>query len=136
MNEERENTHIAQQWVEKAEEDFRTAEYTLTMPEQCPYSTVCFHCQQCIEKYIKALLVWRSLDFPRMHDVGELVALLPSDMTLPLTDDEQESMADYAVVVRYPMEVEPVDGDDAKEAVAIAKRVREAARAYLSDVLK
>ena len=64
----------------KAEEDFRNAEYTLTMPKNCPYSTVCFHCQQCVEKYIKAMLVLHEVEFPRIHDIGELIRLLPENM--------------------------------------------------------
>tara|TARA_B100001964_G_scaffold162565_1_gene178422 strand:+ start:275 stop:682 length:408 start_codon:yes stop_codon:yes gene_type:complete len=129
-----ENKQIAKQWVVKAEEDFRTAEYTLTMPENCPYSTVCFHCQQCVEKYVKAILVWRSIEFPRIHDIGELIDSLPEDIALLLSEEEQELLSDYAVVVRYPMEDEPVAKDDAETALAIAKRVREAARRILPDI--
>lgn len=33
-------------WVEKAEHDLRNAEYVLTLGEDCPTDTVCFHCQQ------------------------------------------------------------------------------------------
>jgi hypothetical protein len=44
---------VVRQWVEKAEEDFRNAEYTLTLKERCPLNTVCFHAQQCVEKYLK-----------------------------------------------------------------------------------
>ncbi len=38
------------QWMEKAEEDCRNAEYVLTLEEDCPLGTVCFHSQQCVEK--------------------------------------------------------------------------------------
>ena len=38
---------LVRQWVEKAEEDLRTAEHTLTLENDCPYGTVCFHAQQC-----------------------------------------------------------------------------------------
>ena len=43
-------------WVKKAESDLKTAEHTLTLKERCPFDTVCFHAQQCAEKYFKALL--------------------------------------------------------------------------------
>ena len=52
-----EQLHVIKQWIEKAEEDYKNAEYTLTLEEDCPVSTVCFHSQQCIEKYLKALLI-------------------------------------------------------------------------------
>jgi len=122
---------LIRQWVEKAEEDLRTAEYTLTMPENCPYGTICFHAQQCVEKYIKALLVWQSIEFPRIHDIGELVALLPQEISLPLTEEEQEGLTDHAVVSRYPGDWEPIDQMEAKQAVALARKVRETIRRAL-----
>ena len=134
MNAPIHSKEVAKQWVEKAEEDFRNAEYTLTMPENCPYSTVCFHCQQCVEKYIKALLVLHEVEFPRIHDVGELIRLLPENMPLSLTDEEQERLSDYAVMVRYPMEVEPITESDARSALLITKRVREVARQLMQKI--
>ena len=50
------------QWVEKAEHDLTTAEHTLTLLKDCPFDTVCFHAQQCAEKYLKGFLVSRSTD--------------------------------------------------------------------------
>ncbi len=55
MNERPELRHVVAQWVSKAEEDLTAAEYLLTMGEQCPFATVCFHAQQLLEKYLKAL---------------------------------------------------------------------------------
>lgn len=46
-----ETLHVTRQWIEKAEEDLLTAEHTLTLGEDCPFGTVCFHGQQCVEKY-------------------------------------------------------------------------------------
>ena len=56
MNERPELRHVVAQWVSRAEEDLTAAEYLLTMGEQCPFATVCFHAQQVVEKYLKALL--------------------------------------------------------------------------------
>ena len=131
MNGPSEVIDLVRQWIERAEEDFRTADYTLTMPENCPFGTVCFHSQQCVEKYIKALLVWRSVAFPKVHDIGELMQLLPSDVVLPLSADEQELLTDYAVGTRYPGDREPIIRTEAEAAVGTAKKVREAIRACL-----
>ncbi len=40
---------VVRQWVEKADNDLRTAAHTLTLVENCPTDTVCFHAQQCVE---------------------------------------------------------------------------------------
>jgi len=42
---------MVQRWVEKAEEDYRNFQNTLKMSDDCPLDTVCFHAQQCVEKY-------------------------------------------------------------------------------------
>jgi len=75
MNEPHEVHLEVRRWVEKAEHDLRNAEHVLTLREQCPTDTVCFHCQQCAEKYLKALLVFRGIAFPRTHDLVLLLNL-------------------------------------------------------------
>jgi len=57
MSEQPEITEVVRGWIEKAENDLRNAEYVLQMEQGCPTDTVCFHCHQCAEKYLKALLV-------------------------------------------------------------------------------
>jgi len=116
---------IAAQWLAKADNDLKNADHTLKMGEDCPYDTVCFHAQQAVEKCIKALLTRHSIPFPKSHDVGELKTLLPSNITLPLSLDEQEILSDYAIAGRYPGEIEPIGRQEAREALKIAKRVRD-----------
>ncbi len=36
-------------------------------------STICFHAQQAVEKYLKAFLAFHDIDFPRTHDVDYLL---------------------------------------------------------------
>lgn len=57
-------------WVEKAGNDLRNAEFVLTMSESCPTDTVCFDCRQCAEKYLKALLTLRSVEFAPAARLG------------------------------------------------------------------
>ncbi|MFQ5846629.1 MAG: HEPN domain-containing protein [Candidatus Methylomirabilales bacterium] len=63
-----ETLRVVRQWVEKAEEDLTTAEHTLTLRARCPLGTVCFHAQQCAEKYLKGLLTLLAVPFPRTHE--------------------------------------------------------------------
>jgi len=76
MNGQPEVATIVRRWVEKAENDLRTADYVLGMEQDCPTDVVCFHCQQCAEKYPKALLVSFGIAFPKTHDLVVLVNLL------------------------------------------------------------
>ena len=40
--------------------------------EEIPWDTVGFHAQQCSEKYLKALLLFHRINFPKIHDLTEL----------------------------------------------------------------
>jgi HEPN domain-containing protein len=56
---------IAREWIIKAENDLKTASHTLKIGKGCPTDTVCFHAQQCVEKYLKAFLVCKGIDFSK-----------------------------------------------------------------------
>jgi HEPN domain-containing protein len=122
---------VAREWLEKAENDLKNAAFTLKMGEDCPTDTVCFHAQQCVEKYLKAFSTFKRIDFPKTHDVGELLALVSKGTGLCLAVDEQRRMTAYATVTRYPGDYEPILLAEARSAVAIARRVRKQVRALL-----
>ena len=123
--------HIVRQWLERAEEDFKNAEHTLSLKEGCPFGTVCFHAQQVAEKYIKALLTYFGVEFPKSHDIGELMALLPAEVGLPLSPEEQEVLTRYATVTRYPGNWEPLLREDAEKALEYCRKARIAIRKLL-----
>jgi len=118
-------------WTRKAESDFKTAEHILTLKRNCPYDAVCFHAQQCAEKYLKALLVSRSLYFPKTHDLRLLMQKLPADVKLEVPLEEVVSLNRYTIEARYPGDWEPFNRKEAERAVAIARKVREAVKACL-----
>jgi HEPN domain-containing protein len=127
---------IVREWVAKAENDLANAAHTLGLRERCPTDTVCFHAQQCVEKYVKALLVSEAVDFPKTHDLGALVALLPARRRPPLSAEEEGRLTDYATVARYPGWGE-IPLPEARRAVAVARRVRRDARRLLpKDALR
>src|ERR1700730_14181122 len=69
-------------WVRKAEGDWRVAQREAAAADPVR-DAVCFHCQQCAEKYLKAFLQELGLSIARIHDLERLLAdLLPHDATL------------------------------------------------------
>ncbi len=122
---------VVGEWVTKAENDLKNAAHTLKLEEDCPTDTVCFHAQQCAEKYLKAFLVSVGVDFPRNHDIETLVALLPTGIEVGLAASEQRRLTTYATVSRYPGDYEPISLAEARQAVRIARRVRRALRRHL-----
>ena len=131
MSETDELRKVAREWVNKAENDFKSAEYLLKMGKDCPTDTICFHVQQCVEKYLKAFLVSRGTDFPKTHDTKELIALLPAGLRPKLTPKEQRRLTDYATVTRYPGDYEEIPLAETKKAIGTARRVRTEVRKRL-----
>ena len=101
------------------------------MGKDCPTDTVCFHAQQCAEKYLKALLVWKGIPFPKTHDLSSLIAFLPKDLQNLLTEEEQELLTEYATVTRYPGGYEDITLSETRSAVRVARRIRKNIRALL-----
>lgn len=60
---------VAREWVQKAENDLKAAAQILKLADDCPTDTVCFHAQQSVEKYVKALPTMSGTDFPKTHDL-------------------------------------------------------------------
>lgn len=117
-------THLIHQWVQRAEEDYRNAEYVLTLAEDCPVGTVSFHSQQCVEKYLKALLVRHSLLVPRTHDLLELYHRVPSDRRPLLSEEWLAILNRYAVEARYPGDWDIISRREAEDAFRIAQTIR------------
>lgn len=61
------------EWAQKAEGDHEAAQCLAKSAAQL-HDAICFHAQQCIEKNLKAWLQEANVQFPRTHDVEELLA--------------------------------------------------------------
>ena len=90
------------EWVKKAENDFETA-LALMRRKKVLAESVCFHCQQCAEKYIKARLEEAGRHVPRTHDCEALLNdLLPLEPLWAPWKKTLARLSDYAVRLRYP----------------------------------
>jgi HEPN domain-containing protein len=121
----------ASEWVLKAENDLTTAAVLLKAGAKGPTDATCFHAQQCVEKYIKAALVFRGVAFAKTHDIGVLMELLGGKPPIVLEPAVQDRLTDYATVSRYPGEDEPITLAEARQAVRIARTVRREIRKLL-----
>lgn len=113
----RDSSAIAQEWLNRALDDLRVARHTLTLKPDCPYAIVCFHAQQAVEKSLKAILTRLGRQFPKTHDLTELVPLLPDSLREQLTEIEFNRLNPYAVEARYPGDLEPVTRQEALAAL-------------------
>ena len=64
---------------------------------------MCFHCQQAAEKYVKAVLIQATVEFPKTHDLRELIELAAeAGSDLRALTPVVEVLEPFAVDVRYP----------------------------------
>jgi HEPN domain-containing protein len=94
---------LTQEWVNKAEGDFATASREIRARKAPNYDAVCFHAQQCVEKYLKARLQEEGIAFKKTHNLGALLDLLiPIEPSWNIFRSSLDSLTDAAVEVRYP----------------------------------
>ena len=82
---------ITAEWIAKAEGDFATLERESFVQENPNYDGICFHAQQCAEKYLKARLCEAGITVRKIHD---LTALLDTIIVAePNWELQRENMA-------------------------------------------
>lgn len=118
-------------WLKNAHSDLALA--SIDLPDGVMYEQLCFHAQQAAEKSIKALLIHLSVEFPFTHNIQLLIGLLPSDIqNMPIMADAI-SLTPYAVLTRYPGEIDVVTDDKYLEAIKTSKSVVEFVESYVSQ---
>ena len=118
------------EWVAKAEGDFATAGRESLARKSPNYDAVCFHWQQCAEKYLKAVLQENGKPIPKIHFLLELLALiLKFDTSYALLKTDLEVLENHAVRGRYPGQI--AEKEEARSAYAAAKTTRDFVRQKL-----
>lgn len=111
------------EWIVKAEQDFQTA-VVMARKRKVPVPDVVgFHSQQCIEKYLKALLVFRKQDFPKTHDLIELFEIaVKKDPLLDAFRPDLRILNPFSVQFCYPGESATLE--ESKMALKAMRRVK------------
>jgi len=105
------------EWLTKAEKDLLSAQILLEH-EPPVLETACFHCQQTVEKALKAFLVWKEVTFEKVHSLTYLLDLCEvKEPGFIFLRDKAETLTPYAVEVRYPSETMEISQEEAQEAL-------------------
>ena len=116
------------EWIQRAEADYITVQQLLLAENPLLHNIICFHAQQCIEKYLKAWLQEANMPVLRTHNLEELLTLIVP--TLPdWADWQPDFKTKYAVEPRYPGD--PVTVENTQHASSICDEVRQAVRTQL-----
>jgi HEPN domain-containing protein len=117
--------HLVEQWIKIAERDLITAKQGLEADEVIT-DTVCFHCQQAAEKYLKAFLVKHQIEFSKTHNLMTLLNLCATiDRSFKEELSDTDNLTDYAVEIRYPDDWYEPTGEETKQAYELALKVKE-----------
>jgi HEPN domain-containing protein len=113
---------MGREWVRKAENDRRTV-LQLRRGRPLVHDSICFHCQQLVEKYLKALLQETGQPVPKIHNCNDLVArLLPHHPKVAEVRIAAAGLTRYAVQFRYPGF--QADSKMSRSAWSAAERIR------------
>jgi HEPN domain-containing protein len=120
---------ITKQWIKKAKEDYIVTSRDVELDKPV-CSAICFHSQQAVEKYIKAVLQENEIYFPKTHDSEKLMDLCKEYIPeLEQLVDGLLWLTSYAVEVRYPGIT--ARKKEAIKSYEIAKKVRDMVRRHL-----
>jgi len=120
-------------WLARARQDLRAARIDLAADPPLP-SDAAFHCQQAVEKALKALLTHHDHPFPKTHDIGELaVACLEHEPALESLLRSAAPLTEYAWRFRYPGDLFEPDPNEVAQALDVADRVLGAVAAAVGD---
>ena len=110
-------------WLSRADLDLRAAKVNLGVSPPL-LADAAFHCQQAVEKALKALLTRHDHLFRKTHDIGELaLACLEHEPSLEALLRQSAPLTEYAWRFRYPGEVFEPDRREVEAALELAHRV-------------
>ncbi|MCD6223650.1 MAG: HEPN domain-containing protein [Deltaproteobacteria bacterium] len=128
------NERTVREWIIKAESDLKIGkDEFLTDKPVC--DAICFHMQQCVEKYLKAFLIFHGKEIRKTHVIAEIVKeCMEIDPEFQkLFKIEAQTLTDFAVEFRYPAEALFPSIEETKEAIEIAEKVKNFVREKLKD---
>ena len=107
-------------WIEKAKDDLRKAKDNFKMRN---YDLTSFLCQQSVEKSLKAVLIEKTKNFPRIHDLVRLGELVKLDKKLL---EYCEKLSPVYIETRYPnVSEEDYTQEESGEDIKFAEKIIE-----------
>ena len=122
------------QWILKANEDLFVVD-KLTEVEVIATSSACFHCQQAVEKYLKAFLISNGIEIRKTHNIEYLLSEC-IDLDSEFSEIDPKNLSDFGVDVRYPGDMYVPSEKETIEHKEIAFFVKKIVEEKLSDLLK
>jgi HEPN domain-containing protein len=124
-------------WIKKAEHDIMNARIIIehySSMNDAPFDTACFHCQQAVEKYLKAALLYFNIPIQKSHNLGSLVYLcIEKNPNFEAIMEKAETLTPFAVEIRYPDDFYLPTQTEAEEALATAIEIKNFILSYFPE---
>lgn len=121
------------EWLRLAASDLRMAELGLN-DDPPVVGGALYHCQQAAEKALKGFLVFRGIQYPLTHNLGELLRLCATiEQSLEAEVLPALKLTEFATLFRYPGELEQPTLEEAQGWLALARGVYEDVRRRLPE---
>jgi len=119
------NEDVVKKWIKKAESDLKIGLGEMES-ENPATDAICFHMQQCVEKYLKAFLIFKNQEIVKTHDIALLLkkCVELDEEFMILFEKEIDILTDYAIEIRYPDDFYFPSIEETKKAIEKAKDVK------------
>lgn len=121
-------------WLVKVGEDIIVIE-KLTEDEVVAASAVCFHCQQVVEKVLKAYLIANGKEIRKTHNLEFLLSEC-ADFDSDFDNIDLKNLSDFGVEIRYPGDLYIPDKVETLEYKKLAFEVRTFTEIRINRLLK
>jgi HEPN domain-containing protein len=122
------------QWLLKAKEDLLVID-KLTENEIIATSSVCFHCQQAVEKFLKAFLITNGVEIKKTHNIEYLLSEC-TDIDEDFKDIDPKELSDFGVDLRYPGDMFIPDNDETLEYKNLAFKIGSLVEIKINKIIK
>lgn len=95
---------LVKEWIIRGQNDLSSA--LILHREKGPSDSLCFHCHQAVEKFLKAYLVFKNIHFEKVHHLWHLAKLCSQiDKEFLNFEDELKTLDAHYIESRYPPEI-------------------------------
>jgi HEPN domain-containing protein len=129
----KETKKYIEDWLIKANEDLQVI-HKLTEFEIIAASAVCFHCQQLVEKVLKAYLIANEKEIKKTHNIEFLLSEC-ADFDNEFSEIDPKNLSDFGVEMRYPGDLYIPSEKETLEYKQLAIEISEFTRKKIMEIL-
>jgi len=119
------NEKTVKDWIIKAESDLKTGKDEVAT-ENPATDAICFHMQQCAEKYLKAYIIFNGKEIRKTHNIAEIIrnCIEIEPEFQQLFEIKAQILTGFAIEFRYPGDVLFPSLQETNEAIEIAEKIK------------